>query len=50
MKNALKMLILVFFLLIIFVYVLVIGNLPKEIVIFQGEDITMKTLFGMNIR
>lgn len=50
MKKILKMLVLVFFLLVFFVYTLVISNIPKEIVIFQGEEITMQTLFGMNMR
>ena len=50
MKKILKMLVLVFFLLVIFIYTLVIGNIPNKIVIFQGEDISMQTLFGMSIK
>ena len=50
MKKILTMLLLVFFLSIIYMYVLVIGNIPKEIVVFEGEEISMKTLLGMSIK
>ena len=50
MKKILNMLLLVFFLLVIFIYTLVIGNIPNKIVIFQGEEISMQTLFGMSIK
>lgn len=50
MKKILKALLLVFFLIVIFIYVLVIQNIPNKIVIFQGEKVSMKTLFGMNIK
>lgn len=50
MKKIMKMLLLVFFLMIIFVYILVIDNIPNKIVIFQGEDISMQTLFGMSFK
>lgn len=50
MKKIFKMLLLVFFLGIIFIYTLVLQNIPDKIVVFQGEEITMQTLFGMNVK
>lgn len=50
MKKILTMLLLVFFLSIIYMYSLVIGNIPKEIVVFEGEEISMKTLLGISIK
>ena len=49
MKSFFKMLLLVFFLIIIFIYVLVIEKIPEEIIAFQGENISITTLFGINI-
>lgn len=50
MKKILKMLLLVFFLSIIYVYTLVIENIPNEIVVFKGEEISIKTLLGISIK
>ena len=50
MKRVLKMLLLVFFLIIIYVYTLLIESIPNELVIFEGEDISMKTLLGVTIK
>lgn len=50
MRKIIKMLLLVFFLSVIFIYTLVVQNIPDKIVVFQGEDITMQTLFGMNVK
>lgn len=50
MKKFLKMLLLVFFLLTIYIYTLVISNIPNKLVIFEGESINMKTFIGMNIK
>ena len=50
MKKILTMLLLVFLLSIIYMYALVIGNIPKEIVVFEGEEISMKTLLGISIK
>lgn len=50
MKKTLKKLLLVFFLLVIYSYFLAIDNLPNKLVVFEGETITMKTLFGMQIK
>ena len=50
MKRVLKMLLLVFFLIIIYVYTLLIESIPNELVIFEGENISMKTLLGVTIK
>ena len=50
MKKTLKMLLLVFFLLIIYIYLLSLSAIPNELVIFEGENINMKTLLGINIK
>lgn len=48
MRNLLKLL-LVFFLMFIYIYVLVINNLPDNIVVFEGEKISIKKVFGLEI-
>ena len=48
MKKILKMLLLVFFLMIIYVYVLAIEKIPSKITLFEGEDINLKTVLGIN--
>ena len=50
MKKILKMLLLVFFLSLIYVYTLVIENIPNELVVFEGEAISMRTLLGITIK
>ena len=50
MKRFFKMLLLVFFLSILYAYTLVIEKIPEELVIFEGENISMKTLLGINIK
>lgn len=50
MKKILKMLLLVFFLLIIYTYVIVIQSIPNELVIFEGEKISMKTFLGIKLK
>ena len=47
-KNFLKLL-LVFFLLIIYMYIIVWQNIPDELILFEGEEINIKTIFGMNL-
>lgn len=47
MKKILKMLLLVFFLVIIYIYVLVIEKIPSKITLFEGEDINLKTILGI---
>ena len=46
-KNIFKKIILLTVLLIIYVYVLVIMNIPDEITIFEGENLSLKTIFGI---
>ena len=50
MKRFLKMLLLVFFLILIYIYVLVIEKIPDEIVAFEGESVSIRTLFGIEIK
>lgn len=50
MKKNMKKLFIVFFLLVIYIYIVAIDNIPDNLVIFEGENITMKTLLGMNIK
>ena len=47
-KNIFKIL-LVFFLLVIYMYFLAWQNIPNELVVFEGEKISMKTIFGIEI-
>ena len=50
MKRFFKMLLLVFFLGIVYSYCLVIEKIPDKIVAFEGEQISLRTLFGMQIK
>lgn len=50
MKKKIKKLLLVFFLMLIYSYLLVISNIPDEIVLFEGESIMMKSILGLNIK
>lgn len=47
-KNLFKILLLTF-LIFIYIYILVINYIPDEIVIFEGENISMKTMLGLGI-
>ena len=49
MKKTIFKLLLVFLLLVIYMYLLAWQNLPDEIVVFEGETISMKTIFGISI-
>lgn len=49
MKKMLKRLLLVFFLMVIYSYVLVIENVPNEMVLFEGENAYIRTLLGVKI-
>lgn len=49
MKKMLKILPIII-LAIIYAYTLVIVNLPDTVIIFEGENINISTLYGMNIR
>lgn len=50
MKRTLKMLLLVFFLLIIYIYTFAISTIPNQLVVFEGENVTMRILLGMNVK
>lgn len=50
MKKTVTKLLLVFFLMIIYAYMISIENIPDNLVIFEGENIAMKTLLGINVK
>ena len=50
MKKIFKMLLLVFFLLTILIYTLVIEKIPNKITLFEGENIELKTILGIQIK
>lgn len=47
MKKTITKLLLVFFLMLIYMYTLAIENIPDNLVVFEGENITWKTLIGI---
>ena len=49
MQKIIFKLLLVFLLLILYMYTLVWQNLPNELVVFEGENINIKTIFGIHI-
>lgn len=50
MRKQIVKLLLVFFLMVIYAYFLAIINLPDNLVIFEGENISMKTIFGISLK
>ncbi len=48
-KKFFKKIIVLMFLFILYVYILVIQYLPDQITIFEGENISLKTIFGMSV-
>ena len=50
MKKILKISLTITLLSIIYAYVLVIINLPDTLIVFEGENIKLNTLYGMNIK
>lgn len=50
MKKTIRKLLLVFFLMVIYAYTISVENIPDNLVIFEGENITMKTLLGIHIK
>ena len=50
MKKKLYFILLLFFLLIIYIYVASIEYLPKNIVLMQGDNLKLATLWGVNIK
>ena len=49
MKKIFFKILLVLFFLIIFIYLLELNYIPKDIVVFQGEKVNFKTIFGLEI-
>lgn len=49
MKKILKIVLLVILLAIVYAYALVIINLPDTLIVFEGENIKLNTLYGINI-
>lgn len=49
MKKIIKATILLIALIIIYAYALVIMNLPDSLIVFEGENIRLNTLYGINI-
>ena len=48
-KKFLKKIVIFIFLCIIYIYILVIEAIPEKITIFEGEDISLKTFFGITL-
>lgn len=49
MKQALKKILIIFILLIIYSYALIINNIPDNVVVFEGETIPLNTILGLNM-
>lgn len=49
MKKIFKLLLIVLLLAIVYAYSLVIMNLPDTLIVFEGENININTLYGMEI-
>lgn len=50
MKKTIIKLLLVFFLMVIYAYTLTVENIPNHLVIFEGENIALRTLLGMQVK
>ena len=50
MKKKIKAILLILFFLIIYIYVCDITLLPSNIIVFQGEEIKFKTLYGLEVK
>lgn len=49
MKNIFNKIILLAFLIILYIYILVINYIPEQITIFEGENLSLKTFFGITL-
>ena len=49
MKKIFLKLLLVLFLLLIFIYMLELNSIPDNLIIFQGEKVNFKTIFGLQV-
>ena len=47
MKKKLKIILLLVILLILYIYTIAIGYLPDNIVLFEGEDLQIPSIFGL---
>lgn len=50
MKKILRMLLLVFFLFVAYVYILSIDTIPNKMTLFEGENMNFKTIFGIQLK
>ena len=50
MKRKIKHSIIIISLIIIYIYVLVTEGISENYVIFEGENLPIKTIFGLNIQ
>ena len=50
MKRKIKPILLILFFLVIYIYTCNITLLPKNIIVFQGEEVNIKTLYGLRVR
>ena len=48
--KKLKSILIILFLLIIYIYIANISMIPKHIIIFEGENLNISTLWGINLR
>ena len=47
MKKKLKIILLLVILIILYIYTIAIGYLPDNIVLFEGEDLQIPSIFGL---
>ena len=50
MLKKIRSILLILFFLIIYIYVCNITMLPSNIIVFQGEEVNLKTIYGLQIR
>ncbi len=50
MKKILRILLLVFFLFVAYVYILSIDTIPNKMTLFEGENMNFKTIFGIQLK
>ena len=50
MKKILKKSIIVSLFIIMYIYALVITNLPDTLIVFEGENVAFNTIFGIDIK
>ena len=50
MKNNFRKIVIITILLIIYIYICNIVNIPSNIIVFEGEKISLKTILGLSIK